>query len=497
MPHKSRIDEPTPDLIHNDEPTELDGLHRTECVKALAQIARTCATPLVVGLFGTWGTGKTSLMRQIEKELKKTGDQSVATVQFDAWRHQFDDNPVLGLLHAMYRDLNLKSNEEVKNILLAIGTALSTVILRECTGLKPEDIALPMKVHEEQRFQVREARARLREEFSRLLEKALGKSERLVVFIDDLDRCAPDRMIALLEALKLYLDLPKCVYFLAVDRQPVERAIAERYPAFSSSQASYLDKMVQLPFDIPPVERRNIQAFIQPLLHKDFHDCISLLEAGLAENPRRIKRFANALNVKRILAEAGTIKHFNGRLLAVVALIEFLDRSLFLRLATEPELLARVTTPDSSEWEEYGNGESALAPVLKEMRELIKKLRETGEDPALQLASYIFLSNTCTSEVRANIQLNPYESEHLRNMARADGTFYGRWCKSFEKELRHLLELGLIDRVPGKGIRSLRADSEHQDTVVTNHFTLTASGREYLSSSQTQVSPISHTGCVV
>jgi Ni2+-binding GTPase involved in maturation of urease and hydrogenase len=64
----------------------------------LASVIEQCDAPQTVGVFGDWGSGKTSMMRQIEAELKDRG--SCGLVWFESWRHQHDVNPMVALLQA-------------------------------------------------------------------------------------------------------------------------------------------------------------------------------------------------------------------------------------------------------------------------------------------------------------------------------------------------------------------------------------------------------------
>ena len=76
---------------------------------------------------------------------------------------------------------------------------------------------------------------------------------RLVVFVDDLDRCLPDKAISVLEALKLFLDVEGCVYVLALDAEAIEGAVRRRYSGEIKAR-EYLEKIVQVPFILPPIE---------------------------------------------------------------------------------------------------------------------------------------------------------------------------------------------------------------------------------------------------
>src|SRR5512134_3309669 len=73
--------------IVNDQPTETDGLDFKPYVETLADIIQTGNTPLTIGVFGTWGSGKTSLMRMVKKKLPD--DFTIAW--FDAWKYDKEE----------------------------------------------------------------------------------------------------------------------------------------------------------------------------------------------------------------------------------------------------------------------------------------------------------------------------------------------------------------------------------------------------------------------
>jgi len=201
--------------INNDEPTKEDTLEREHYAEAFANIAETCYTPLVVGIYGTWGMGKTSLMQQIEDKLDKN---KTISIWFDPWLHQFDENPILSLAHKIVDELGTEMKEDWKEILFAITVALSSVLLKRYLTMKSEDIEDPLKKYEEDNFIIRDVQVKLKEHFNNLVKKAKGKeNKRLVFFIDDLDRCTNKQALKLLEALKLYLNIEECVYFLGLD----------------------------------------------------------------------------------------------------------------------------------------------------------------------------------------------------------------------------------------------------------------------------------------
>lgn len=328
--------------IHNDEPSNEDTLDREQFAEAFARLAEICNTPLIIGLYGSWGIGKTTLMTHIKNKLDT---QKTCSVWFDPWQYQFDNNIVLALLHTLVETLGLK--EEGKKLLMIIAGAFSSLFLKVTTTLNFDDIDKIGKRYEEEHFQVRESRILLREYFKKLIEKARGEqNRRIVFFIDDLDRCMPSNTLKVLESLKLYLNFPGCVYFLGVDRHSLESSIKHHYKDIKFSENSYLDKIIQLPFNIPPIASDSMEKFISPLLSDDLIPLKSLLMNGLSNNPREVKRFINTLSLNHLLASKLSIPEYDPKILALLQLIQFRNAILYNIIIREPALLLKLNKID-------------------------------------------------------------------------------------------------------------------------------------------------------
>ena len=92
---------------------------------------------------------------------------------------------------------------------------------------------------------------------------------------DRLDRCQPDKAVEVLEAIKLFFDVQGCIFVLGIDRQVVERGIRLRYKDYEQldpegpppiSGDKYLEKIVQIPFQLPPIDRAAMEGYVGKLV---------------------------------------------------------------------------------------------------------------------------------------------------------------------------------------------------------------------------------------
>ena len=381
-------------IFQNDEPTSDDRLNRDRYAEAFARLAEDCKTPLVVGLYATWGVGKTSLMKLIEKRLDP---QKVRSIWFDPWQHQFDENPVVALAHKLVETLDSNTKNEGKKILSLVASAFGSILLKSTTGLTSEEILKMGRMYEEERFQVRETRVRLREYFEKLVQRAKGKggmTKRLAFFIDDLDRCMPEEAIRMLEALKLYLNLEGCVYFLGVDRQALEQGVKRRYEALEIKGVDYLDKIIQLPFHIPLIEPACMDSFITPLLPKELQSSKEIFVEGLGDNPRQVKRFLNTLKLNHQLAQRLDIPNYDPRVLALLLLIQLIAPGMYRWIALHPGQLERLKTRTEELKEIFDE-------FLARNERLRDALTKVELPPEKNLKTYIYLTRSASVSTQA------------------------------------------------------------------------------------------------
>ena len=290
---------------------------------ALADVisSDTTDTPLTIGIFGDWGSGKTSLMSTIQKNLgwnsaSGAGVLKVKCIWFNAWEQSFGQGGMLttgpSLLYHIYKALGgeKSKSEKIKDfgkkvlevsVTTAANVATTKYLGRTIDELKNEFEGAVT------------SRATLAESFRDAVNDFTNRDyKRIVVFIDDMDRCLPESAVELLEAIKLFLKAENCIFVLGVDKRVITESVRVRYKDFTLSSEggespitgdSYLEKIIQLSFQLPPIRTEDIEGFITELdLPKFYEPYIGMISKGIEQNPRKVKRFLNNLELQRILA---------------------------------------------------------------------------------------------------------------------------------------------------------------------------------------------------
>lgn len=324
--------------VLNDEPSTEDRLSRRLLARTFSDLATQCQTPLVIGVYGTWGSGKTSFMRLIESEFDVS---RTVPVWFNAWQHDQDMAPAVSLLHSMVDVLGMRN--EFKNALAQVALAFGSVLMQKTTTLTLDNIQKIQTLLDQEGFRVRDARSKLHIYFSEVVARAraVGK-ERIIFFVDDLDRCSPSTVVRVLEAIKLYFNLEGCVFFLGIDHASIESALAQKTAIPADSQIQYLDKLIQLPFSLPPLSDIAFKSYLTSVLPAELSTCLPLLMAGLERNPRSAKRFINDLILRHRFGTKLDIPNYDPRLLTLLLFFEYLQPSMFKSLGEKPGLLLKL-----------------------------------------------------------------------------------------------------------------------------------------------------------
>jgi len=387
--------------IFGDSPTTEDGLGFDDYADILLGMIWNfdARSPLTIGIHGRWGSGKTSLMRMVEAKFED--DKKVKTIWFNAWAYGRDEPIGLALLQQILIEFQKEDGlkEKGKTLLRNVVKLGTDAVLRKITTITLEEA----KEIFENSIGIKST---LRRDFEVAIGECLQDGGRLVVFIDDLDRCLPEKTIEILEVIKLFLDVPKCIFVIGVEKEAIERGIEVRYKSKEQkipiSGQDYIEKIIQIPFVLPPIREDDMAAFIENLgIGKREKGYVKIVAKGTGCNPRKVKMFLNVLRIRLAIAErtGGEIKP---DLSAKLFVFEYVFQEFYKDLVKykDQDILCKL--------ERLASG--YVGEELEELKssDILKKYHEDGDlgsvlrdEPffcGIDIEPYIYLSGTEASQ---------------------------------------------------------------------------------------------------
>jgi len=472
----------------SDKETDIDALGFEPYTNSLSElITEKGITPFTIGIFGSWGTGKTSLMLMLKKKLESQAN--VRTVWFNAWK--FDDEKQIwaALIQAVLNQLAVTLGESAKLKLQELRNSIEWIQFLEFIGKSilsrgPDIEALRSSFKFGKKI---ESISDFEKRFEEFVDSC--NIERLVIFVDDLDRCKMEATVDILETIKLLLSSKKCVYVLGMDYERVCDAVSRRFKESSQDVAEdYLDKIIQLSFHIPRrseddmklylrhlfaleyIEKGNLQSFTADMrqieknidttflkLLKTYtesfsmdkyralteHDLLIIRENEF--NPRKLKRFLNIYEMRRSLSEVLELNLENEYLIKFLLLqAKFSD--FYRDLENYPGLLGQIKDVTSLTEEEKKEklAKSELLQKYYADNELLRFLRDVpfGDvDPR----PYLRIAQTAESE----IVLGEKEKIILEDLMSDDAVKIGEGLKNFQgldEEQKETIVRDLLER---------------------------------------------------
>lgn len=281
-----------------------DLLGRAPLAKKLAKGLLGMVTPegQVVAILGSWGSGKSTLLRFISHYLKNTPEPSrPMVVDFNPWWFSGREDLTISFFDQLSIALgaDTEPNRKIRKVMSDLARLVSHV-----PDWKAKFAANILELFSNRRKSVPELKAKLAELLS-------AGNKRLIVLIDDVDRLTPAETLDLFRLVKVVADFPNVMYVLAFDRNAVAAAItAAAAPHEASYGDSYLEKIIQLPVELPLPDTLSIRdMFFQGLTPLLSDQAFKLWDMGrrreLYENgielflktPRDVVRFTNALKL--------------------------------------------------------------------------------------------------------------------------------------------------------------------------------------------------------
>ena len=309
-----------------DAPIKEDGqdlIGRASFAGKLADMLRSVAGPdsLVVGLYGPWGSGKTSVINLVENELsrKEDGDKAhVSVVRFEPWSYLTSEQLLVQFLNDVGKALDggklrakrseaLAAFVDYSESLLTSASSAASLLGGPPIGAAGSAIGKPLA----KKLKKAADKAGSVSAKKQALEKELLKFDgRVVVIIDDIDRLPNDQVRMIFQLVASLAKLPKINYLLSFDEEVVTRALSE---VQKCDGAEYLEKVVQVPVRLPSISPDDLER----ILLKDINSVFEMFSyrqddlddtrwAGVCSTflrsrfstIRELRRFTNALMAK-------------------------------------------------------------------------------------------------------------------------------------------------------------------------------------------------------
>jgi predicted KAP-like P-loop ATPase len=399
-------------FVSADRPIERrqeDRLKRGPFVSQLARVLREWRhrDSLVIALFGPWGSGKTSLVNLVLEHLGEH-DQKPEVVSFNPWQWSGHEQ----LTAAFFKEIQTKlghadASEDAKHAaklmksygaFLATGkevlsgipeVAQATLALIAFAGVSPvfypplaqywsvigavavAGTLLTVLLSKSQL--VLEAYAKWKEARSELDKRTLAElkaelsselrklDRQFLIVIDDIDRLSPQEMREIFQLVKANADFPNFVYLLAFQRSSV--AALKDIP--DNGGDAFLEKIIQIGFDVPPVDRSAIDAILMERLNAIFRvemekhrfdqeRWLNVYHDGLREyfsDLRDVNRFAASLAFYTTLFRANGLIEVNSVDLTALEVFRVFEPRLYARLSMSEVLMTATSMPDGTQRE--------------------------------------------------------------------------------------------------------------------------------------------------
>lgn len=412
-------------MVLHDNETSVDFLYYESIASTIKELLDNAADkPMTIGIHGDWGAGKSSILAMMEEAYSQ--DDKVLCLKFNGWLFQGFEDAKLVLLEKVISEVTAarsttgKVKEKAKSLFKRINwmkaakttgqiafTYLSgipspellTQISQSAKNIMEhptEDLSLetlkklaePFKaiINEEiENSNIPHEMHAFRQEFEELLEEA--NINQLVVLIDDLDRCLPKTTIETLEALRLFLFVPKTAFIIAADEAMIEYAVKEHFPNLpntvgaTSYARNYLEKLIQIPFRIPALGATETLTYVTLLLAM-----------------RLLDEKSQGFSALKELSKEAIQKPWIGHTLTVEAINNAITDPTEQQQAREALMLAKQISPMISDGTN-GNPRQIKRFINSLMlRKQIAQARGFGQEITLNVLSKIMLAESFNTE---------------------------------------------------------------------------------------------------
>jgi hypothetical protein len=302
---------------------EQDTLRMKKYALSLARFITISDTPITIGLQGEWGTGKTSLMSMIKNSFD---NNNIAYSWVNTWEFSLfnsTESTTPAILTGMLNDLkdsckarglwtlSDEAKEKYSKAVRFLG-ALANQVVASQTGIDAKGALSTTQKSEAGKSEVAEMKASIGGLINDLINDPKNPVNKIVFFVDDLDRIPPNDAVEVLEALKNIFDLPHCIFILAIDYDVVVKGLEGKFGKKTQENArefrSFFDKIIQVPFTMP-TGAYDVQAFLKEKIEilqldvkKDQLEHLNkIARLTVGNNPRSLKRYLNSFSLINVV----------------------------------------------------------------------------------------------------------------------------------------------------------------------------------------------------
>ena len=377
--------------INPDDPFSDDALGRKEIAVALTNLVKDEENPLVVGLHGSWGTGKTYLLKRWQQELKNDNFQAI---YFSAWEDDFIDDPLVSIIGQLWDELKSPAFTSLLNTakecaLPLLKTGMGNAIKSATAGIadfKADDFKSSAKQFFGEYANAHKKQKHLNTSLKKLAKKVRKDTKHPLIFIiDELDRCRPTYAISLLERIKHLFNVPNIVFVLGIDKIQLKISIESIYGSEMDTD-NYLRRFIDINFSLPVA---STPEFCKHMLEVHGLEVFFVKLSERAEHKVHTDEYAqfSSLFSKLVSGLGLSLREVEHIILSFV----FVVRNMEVRTYMYPYMLAILLVlkvKDQELYQGFIQGKSSPAEVLDFLNPYVPP-PEVGRPDILELQLYL------------------------------------------------------------------------------------------------------------
>lgn len=282
-----------------------DTLNRGAFAKSLAKTILDYSFPssFAIGLYGEWGSGKTSLLNMVFETIEDI-DKNAVILRFNPWLCADPRQLITQFFKQMATAIKLKKPTAEKAWELIDQYADIFDIANIVPGAGVIFTSLSKVLVKEAKERLEERTKDLQKSKDQIIKKMIEEKIKIIVSIDDIDRLSEEEIISVFQLVKAMADFPNTVYILAFDYDVVVRALSK---VQHGDGKEYLEKIIQVPFEIPAPSMKNVHDALFSKLNTILEDIpeerwakviwVELFQLGLQKYIKSIRDVIRYTNV--------------------------------------------------------------------------------------------------------------------------------------------------------------------------------------------------------